>query len=325
MKIARTATVSRILLGCLTLLGMKQALADEYPNRPVTIIVPFAAGGPVDTVARSIAPVLAAQLGQPFVVENVSGGASMIGMTRVARAAPDGYTLLLHNVNIALVPNAALQPDRDYAAIGLINSNPMVLVGRKSIPARSIEELAAWMKVNQVKIAHPGSGTQSHLAGVLLTRTVGAGADYIPYRGGGPALQDVIAGHVDLFFGTPQAAAGALKAGTVHVFGSTSNESSHEIPSVPPLATVLGPQLSMLYWHALFAPAKTPPAILERLNGALQVALNDAKLVGIWSAAGVRVYPNEQRTSQAAQDLLRSEVKRWGDVVRENKIETNVQ
>lgn len=323
MTIARAARISCILLACMAMLAAKQASADDYPNRPVTVIVPFAAGGPVDTVARSITPILAAQLGQPFVVENVSGGASIIGMTRVARAAPDGYTLLLHNVNIALLPNAAIQPDRDYAAIGLINNNPMILVGRKSIPAQSIEELAKWMRSNQVKIAHPGAGTQSHIASVLLARITEASADYIPYRGGGPALQDVIAGHVDLFFGTPQAAAGAIKAGTVNGFGSTSSEPLHEISAVPPLATVLGPQLNMLYWHALFAPGETPPAIIERLNAALQIALNDPKLVAMWNAAGVRVYPNDQRTSQAAQYLLRSEVQRWGDIVRENKIETS--
>jgi tripartite-type tricarboxylate transporter receptor subunit TctC len=323
MTIGRTERISCVFLTCLAILAVTPASADDYPTRTVTIIVPFAAGGPVDTVARSIAPILATQLGQPFVVENVSGGASMIGMTRAARAAPDGYTLLLHNVNIALFPNAPVQPDRDYSAIGLINNNPMVLVGRRSLPAKTIEQLAAWMKANPAKIAHPGAGSQSHLAGALLAQAIGATADYIPYRGGGPALQDVVAGHVDLFFATAQAATGAIKAGTVSGFGSTSNDRLHEIPTIPPLATMFGAQLNMLYWHGLFAPAKTPPAIIDRLNNALQVALNDPKLVANWTASSVQVYPSDQRSPQAAQRLLRSEIKRWGEVVRETGIETS--
>lgn len=299
--------------------------AQTYPDRVITMIVPFAAGGPTDATARLIAAGMSDKLGQNIIVENVSGGGSTIGTGRVARAAPDGYTLLLHNLaisaNVSLYPKLNFHPEKDLTPIGFVNHNALVLVGRKSLPPNSMSELATWMKSNRGRFAHPGTGSTGHLASALFAQAVGAPIDYIPYRGGAPALQDVIGGHVDFFFGTTQAVLEPIKAGTVKAYGVTSKEPLPELPDVPSFAKQFGPKLDILFWHALFAPAGTPQPIVDKLNTALQDVLNDPKLVKAWTDTGIGIYPKEQRTAAAAKTMLHDEIERWGEVIRANNIE----
>jgi tripartite-type tricarboxylate transporter receptor subunit TctC len=303
--------------------------AQTYPTRTVTIIVPYPAGGPTDQLARQIAPALSEKLGQTFIVEDVSGGATTIATARVARAAPDGHTLLLHNLqisaNVSLYPNLPFDTEKDFTPVIFINNNPLVLVGRKTLAANTLQELIAWMKGNVAKMAHPGTGSTGHLATTLFAQEAKVKVDHIPYRGAAPGLQDVIGGHVDLFFATPQSVVGQVAAGQVKAYGITARERSRQFPGAASLSEELGPKLEILYWHALFAPAGTPPAIVEKLNATLQEIMTDPALLKSWADTGVAPYPKESRTPAAARTLLKSEIERWGQVVRDNHIQAQMQ
>ncbi len=299
--------------------------AQDYPSRVVTIIVPYPAGGPTDQLARQLAPRFTEKLGQNFIVENVSGGATTIATGRVARAAPDGHTLLLHNLqisaNVALHPNLPFDTEKDLTAIAFINHNPLVLVGRRSLPANTFAELIAWMRTNRAKMAHPGTGSTGHLSTALFAQEAKLGVDHIPYRGAAPALQDVIGDHVDLFFATPQSVVEGVKAGQMKAFGITSQETSPQFPTAASMAQALGANLAISYWHALLAPAATPKPIIDKISATLQAIMDDPALVKSWADTGVAPYAKDQRTPQAAQALLRSEIARWGEVVRTNHIQ----
>jgi tripartite-type tricarboxylate transporter receptor subunit TctC len=299
--------------------------AQTYPTRVVTIIVPYPAGGPTDQVARQIAPALAEKLGQNVIVENVSGGATTIATARVARAAPDGHTLLIHNLqisaNVSLYPNLPFDTEKDLTPIIFVNNNPLVLVGGKSVAAKSLKELIAWMKTHVAKMSHPGTGSTGHLSTTLFAQEAKVKVDHIPYRGAAPALQDVIGGHVDLFFAAPQTVVEQVAAGQVTAYGITAKQLSKQIPSAASLVDELGPKLEVLYWHALFAPAGTPDAIVEKLNAAMQQIMDDPAILKSWADTGVAPYPKESRTPAAARALLKSEIERWGQVVRDNNIQ----
>jgi tripartite-type tricarboxylate transporter receptor subunit TctC len=299
--------------------------AQTYPNRVVTIIVPYPAGGPTDQLARQLAPALGDKLGQNVIVENQSGGGTTIATARVARAAPDGHILLLHNLqisaNVSLYPNLPFDTEKDLAPVIFINNNPLVLVGRKTLEANSLKELIAWMKTSVPKMSHPGTGSTGHLATTLFAQEARIKADHIPYRGAAPALQDVIGGHVDLFFATPQSVVAQVAAGQMKAYGITAKQTSPQIPSAASLAAELGPKLEVLYWHALFAPAGTPDAIVEKLNTTIQEIMTDPAILKSWADTGVAPYPKESRTPAAARALLKSEIERWGQVVRDNNIQ----
>jgi len=303
--------------------------AQPYPQRTVTVIVPYPAGGPTDQLARVLAPVLSGKLGQNFIVENVSGGATTIATGRVARAAPDGHTLLLHNLqisaNVSLYKNLPFDTEKDLAPIVFINNNPLVLVGRKTLEPSTLKELIAYMKTKVVKFAHPGAGATGHLATSLVAQEAKVTVDHIPYRGAAPALQDIVGGHVDLFFATPQSVVEQVAAGQMKAYGITAKERSPQFPTAASFVQELGPKLEILYWHALFAPAGTPGPIVERLNSVLQEIIADPAIVKSWADTGVLPYPREQRSPAAARALLRSEIVRWGQVVRDNNIEAPMQ
>jgi len=299
--------------------------AQDYPSRNVTIIVPYPAGGPTDQVARVLAQSLSDRLKGNFIVENVSGGGTTIATNRVAHATPDGYTLLIHNLQIsanpALYKNLTFDTEKDLAPIIFINNNPLVLVGRKTLEPNTLPELLALMKKQPLKAATPGVGATGHLATSLLAQEAKVSIDLIPYRGAAPALQDIAGGHVDIFFATPQSVMQQVKAGQMKAYGITAKEQSPEIPSAESFVKQFGPKLEILYWHAIFAPAGTPDAVVNKLNTALQAIVSDPAIVKAWADTGVTPYPKEQRTPAAARAMLKSEIARWGQVVRDNNIQ----
>lgn len=303
--------------------------AAQYPSRVVTLIVPYPAGGPTDQLARALAPALTEKLGQNVVVENVSGGATTIATARVARAAPDGHTLLLHNLqisaNVALYNNLTFDTEKDLAPVIFINNNPLVLAGRKSLEPDTLKELIAYAKLRPLKMAHPGVGATGHLATSLFAQEAKITVDHIPYRGAAPALQDIAGGHVDLFFATPQSVMNQVASGQMKAYGITAKEKSPQFPTAASFMAELGPKLEILYWHALFAPAGTPEAVIEKLNAAVQEIMGDPALIKSWADTGVAPYPKEQRSPAAARDLLKSEIARWGQVVRDNNIQAQMQ
>lgn len=300
------------------------ALAQQYPSRTVTIIVPYPAGGPTDQLARVLAPILSDKLGQSFIVENVSGAATTIATGRVARATPDGHTLLLHNLqisaNVGLYPHLPFDTEKDLVPVIFINNNPLVLVGRKTLEPNTLKELIAYMKSHTVKIAHPGAGATGHLATSLVAQEAKVKVDLIPYRGAAPALQDIAGGHVDLFFATPQSVVQQAASGQVKAYGITAKEPSPQFPTAASFVQELGPKLEILYWHALFAPGGTPDAIVQKLNATLQHIMEDPAILKSWADSGVAPYPKDQRSPEAARALLKSEIARWSQVVRDNNI-----
>jgi tripartite-type tricarboxylate transporter receptor subunit TctC len=298
--------------------------AQQYPNRTVTIIVPYPAGGPADETARVVAQFLSDSLKQSFIVENISGGNTIVGMEKVARAAPDGYTLLLHNLqisaNVTLYKTLPFDTVRDFAPVMLINRNPLVLAGRTTLEPNTLADLAALMKKQPLKAAIPGYGATGHLATSLFAQQADVKVDLIPYRGATPAMTDILGGHVDLFFGTPQSLVQQVTSGKAKGYGVTSKEKLPDLPNMESFVTVFGPKLDIVYWQAIFAPAGTPDAIIKTLNTALQEAVSDPAIVKAWAAQDVTPFPTEQRTPAAAGAFLRSEIARWGEVIRDNDI-----
>jgi tripartite-type tricarboxylate transporter receptor subunit TctC len=303
--------------------------AQDYPNRVVTIIVPYPAGGPTDQLARVLAPKFSERLGQNFIVENVSGGGTTIATGRIARATPDGHTLLLHNLqisaNVALYPKLNFDTEKDLTPIAFINRNPLVLVGRKSLAPSTLGELVALMKTTPLKMAHPGTGSTGHLATSLFAQEAKVDVVHVPYRGAAPALQDIAGDHVDLFFATPQSVVQQVSAGQMKAYGITARERSPLFPNVASFVQELGPKLEIYYWHALFAPAGTSQAAIDKLAGVLAQVMNDPAILKAWDDTGVAPYGEDERSPQAAQRLLRSEIARWGQVVRENNIQPPAQ
>ena len=307
------------------LLMSSVAMAQDYPSKPVTVIVPFSAGGPTDQVARQLAARFAEKLGQPFVVENVTGGNTIIATGRLARAPADGYTLLVHNLQISANPGlygAKLPYDteRDIAPVGFINHCPLVLVGRSALPPKNLAELTQYMRMRSINIAHAGAGTTGYITTAIFLQQAKLDALLVPYRGAAPALQDMVGNHVDLFFTTPQAVLPLIKAGQLRAYGITAKEAYEQFPGAASFVDQYGPKLEIQYWHALFAPAATPRPAMEKLNGALQALLDDPAIVRSWTATGVLPYAKEQRSPDAAQAYFRSEIARWGEVIRDNGI-----
>jgi tripartite-type tricarboxylate transporter receptor subunit TctC len=298
--------------------------AQQYPSRNVTIIVPYPAGGPTDDTARMIAQSLSTQLKQSFVVEDVGGGGAIIGSEKVARAAPDGYTLLVHNLqiaaNVSLYENLPFDTVKAFAPVMLINRNPLVLVGRKTLEPSTLRDLVVLMKRQTLKAAIPGYGTTGHLATSLFAQEAGVSLDQIPYRGAAPAVTDLLGGQIDLFFATPQSVVQQVATGALKAYGVTSREKLPEFPTADSFPITFGPKLDVVYWQAMFAPAGTPDPVIATLNKALQNAVSDPALVKIWTAEDVSVFPPDQRSPAAASALLHSEIARWGKVIRDNNI-----
>ena len=302
------------------------AFAQSYPNRHITLIMAFPPGGGSDAAARLVSEHMAATLGQPIVMEPITGAAGMIGAARAARSAPDGYTLLVHQVALAsgvtLFPNRGFDPEKDLTPIGLITSSPVIVVGRKTLPVDTLAQLLAWMKANSpVKFAHAGPGSVAHLCAAQFVNAVGASVNMIPYRGGGPANADVIAGHVDLFCSALASAIPQVRAGAMKGFGVSAPEPVAALPSVPSLLQLGHKELEMQHWHGLFAPAGTPRPIIEKLNAALRKAIADPRIRKAFSDVSANAIPDDQQSPEALGALLHSEIKRWGDVIRGAKIE----
>ena len=318
----KTGFMAAAALGLASMLA--SAAAQDYPSRNVTIIVPYPAGGPTDETARMVAQSLSSQLKQSFIVEDVGGGGSIIGSEKVARAAPDGYTLLVCNLqiaaNVSLYENLPFDTVKTFTPVMLINRNPLVLVGRKTLAPNTLGDLVIQMKQRTFKAAIAGYGTTGHLTTSLFAQEAGVSLDQIPYRGAAPAVTDLLGGQVDLFFATPQSVVQHVAAGALKAYGVTSRDKLAEFPTADSFPLTFGPKLDVVYWQAMFVRAGTPAQVIATLNKALQNAVSDPALVKIWAAEDVSVFPSDQRSTGAASALLNSEIARWGQVIRDNKI-----
>ncbi|HXX07531.1 MAG TPA: tripartite tricarboxylate transporter substrate binding protein [Pseudolabrys sp.] len=299
--------------------------AQQYPTRIVTIIVPYPAGGPTDETTRIVANFLSKRLGQNFIVENVTGGSTIIAMNRLVNAAPDGYTLLMHNLqiaaNVTLIKNPPFDTEKAVTAVMLVNKNPLLLVGRPGLPANNLKELIALMKTQRLREGLPGFGTTGHLTSALFAQEAKVQIDFIPYRGAAPAMNDLLGDHVDLFVGTPQSVVPHIAAGKLKAYGITAKERSPQLPNVESMVEALGPKFDIVYWQGLFAPAGTPETVINTLNAALQEAVSDPAIVETWTKEGFSAFPKEQRSVAAANAMMKSEITRWGQVIRDNNIQ----
>jgi tripartite-type tricarboxylate transporter receptor subunit TctC len=305
-------------------IGATSTSAQDYPSRPVTMVVPYPAGGPTDETARIVANSMAEQLKGSFIVEDISGGNTIVASEKVAHATPDGYMLLMHNLqisaNVSLYKTLPFDTVKDFAPVMLVNRNPLVLVGRNSLEANNLTELIALMKKQRLKAAIPGYGATGHLATTLFAQEAKVELDQIPYRGAAPAVTDLLGGHVDLFLATPQSVVQLVSDKKLKAFGITSKEKLSGFPNVDSFVDVLGPKLDVLYWQALFAPAKTPDAVIKTLNNAAQNAVAEPTIVKNWAALDVTAFPPDQRSLAAAEVFFKSEIARWGAVIRDNNI-----
>jgi tripartite-type tricarboxylate transporter receptor subunit TctC len=300
------------------------ALAQAYPSRTVSIIVPYPAGGPADESARTLAQSLSGKLKQSFIVENVPGGNTIVGMEKVARSTADGSTLLFANLqisaNVTLYNTLPFDTVKDFVPVMLVNRNPLILAGRTTLAPKTLPDLVALMKTQRLKAAIPGYGATGHLATALFAQEAGTKLDLIPYRGAAPAVTDLLGGHVDLFFGTPQSFVQQVATGALRDYAITAKDKLPEFPNAESLSKMLGPKLDVVYWQAIFAPAGTPEGVIKTLNDALQQAISDPAIVKNWAAQDVSAFPPEQRSPAAAAAFLKSEIARWGQVIRDNDI-----
>ena len=273
--------VTAFLTLALALTASAGAGAQTYPVRPITIVVPFAAGGPTDALVRILSERMRVSLGQPLVVEYVTGAAGTLGVTRVERAAPDGYTVLIGHLGTNVVVPAlySLPFDvlKDLAPVALLPSNPFLLDARTTIPAKDLKELVAWIKANQNKVSAgtPGANSLPHVAGIDFQNLTGTRFPFVPYRGAGPAMLDLIAGQIDLVFDQVQSSLPYIRAGRIKAFAVTAAERVPALPEVPTVDEAGLPGLHISLWYGLWVPAGTPPEIIAKLNTAVMDAQAD--------------------------------------------------
>ncbi|MBT8572567.1 tripartite tricarboxylate transporter substrate binding protein BugD [Polynucleobacter paneuropaeus] len=296
--------------------------ADAYPNKPITLVVPFSAGGPTDAVARLIAVPMGKDLGQTVIVENTVGAGGTIATTRLARAAPDGYILYLHHMGMATAPalykKLPFDPMKDFEYIGQVVDVPMVLLGRKNFPANNFKELEAYIKVNKEKvtIANAGPGSVSQLCGLLLMSREGVELTTVPYKGTGPALTDLLGGQVDLLCDQTTQTVPYIKDNLVKAYGVTTLKRLPGLSNIPTLDEQGLKGFEVKAWHGLYAPKGTPPEVLAKINKALRVALNNPEVKARLGESNIEVVPMSKVTSESLKNQLDSEINKWGPVIR---------
>jgi tripartite-type tricarboxylate transporter receptor subunit TctC len=308
--------------GIVGLASTDTATAQGYPAHPITLIVPFAAGGPTDTLARILAQRMTVRLGQSIVIENVSGASGSIGVGRVARSAPDGYTLSIGNVTTHVF-NGAIYPLpydllKDFEPIAMVASNPQLLLGRRGISANTLQELIAWTKVQPgaILIGTTGNGSSPHVSGFYLEKTLGIPATMVPYRGAAPALQALMAGQIDLLFDQESDALPQVRAKTVKAYAVTAKNPSAAAPDIPTVDAAGLPGFYMTVWHGLWAPKGTPAATIAKLNAAVVDALADSGVRARLTESGQEIPAADQQSPQALGAFQKAEIEKWWPLIK---------
>jgi tripartite-type tricarboxylate transporter receptor subunit TctC len=302
------------------------AVAQPFPNRPVTLVAPFPAGGPLDTIARIISEPMRIALGQPVVIENVAGAGGNIGTGRVARAAPDGYTIGMgqwstHVVN-PITYSLQYNVLSDFEPIALLTITPQLIIARKDFPAKDVKELVAWLKANPGKAtaATVGAAGGAQVATIYFQQAVGTNFQFVPYKGGHAAVQDMMTGRVDLMLDQAANALGPVKAGTIKAYAVMAKDRWASLPDVPALDESGLPGLHVSYWHALWAPKGTPKDVIAKLNAAVKAALADPTVKQRLTGQGHDVWPAAQQTPEALAAYHKAETDKWWPIVRASKL-----
>jgi len=303
------------------------ALAQDYPSRPITMIVPFSAGGPGDVIARIVSTAMSATLKQSFVIENVVGAGGTLGTNRVAKAPPDGYTLLLMHVGQATAPalyaKLPFDPVGDFAMIGLVTDVPMILVARPNFPAKDLQELIARIRSDGDKLTfgNVGLGSASQLCGLMFMSTTDTKLTPVYYKGGGPALNDVIAGHIDVYCDPATGPTPHIQSGTIKGYAITSKKRVPSLPGVPTSAEAGLPAFDVTTWYGLYAPRGTPKPVIDTLVASLQTALKDPALISRFGELSMAPVEEERATPQALETFLKAQVSKWGRIIKAAGIE----
>jgi tripartite-type tricarboxylate transporter receptor subunit TctC len=303
------------------LMSASAALAQGYPERQVTLVVPFSAGGPTDTVGRLIAERMSADLGQQVIVENVGGAGGTLGAGNVASAEPDGYTILLHHIGMAtsatLYRNLAYNPTEAFEYIGLVTEVPMTIVARKDLEPTDFASFIAYVKENAdtITMANAGIGAASHLCGMLFMQAVEAPIVTVPYKGTGPAMTELLGGQIDIMCDQTTNTAEQIKGGTIKAYAVTSPARLDIFPDLPTVAEAGQPGMEVSVWHGLYAPKGTPADVVERLSASLQTALADPGIAEKLAELGTAPSPAADATPAALKAKLESEIARWKPVI----------
>jgi tripartite-type tricarboxylate transporter receptor subunit TctC len=302
--------------------GIGDAAAQAYPSRPITMIVPLATGGSTDVIARIMAEGMRASLGQPVIVENVTGAGGTIGVGRAARAVPDGYTINLGQWGTNMA-NGAIYPLQydiigDFEPVALIANQPFLVDSRKTLPAKDLKELIAWLKANPDKATegNSGLGTPSHVAGVLLQNTLGIRWQMVPYRSAGLSMQDLVAGQIDILLDTPAVSLPQVNAGTIKAYAVTAKSRLAVAPDIPTVDEAGLPGFYFSFWHAIWVPKNTPKPVIAKLNAAVVDALADPTVRKRLTDIAQDIFPREQLTPEALGAFHRAEAEKWWPIIK---------
>jgi tripartite-type tricarboxylate transporter receptor subunit TctC len=314
--------IRRLAAGLLGLIAVGSAAAQGYPSKPVNLVVPFAAGGPTDVVARLLGAAMTKSLGQTVVIENKTGAGGTLAAQHVARSAPDGYTFLIHHNGMATAPalyrKLPYNPLTDFEYVSQVIDVPMTVLGRKDLPANDFAELRAWMKANgdKVNLAHAGLGAVSHLCGMLLRQAVGVDTTTVPYQGTGPALNALLGGQVDLLCDQTTSTTSHIKAGTVKLYGVTTTSRLKTLPDAPTLDEQGLKGFQVVVWHGIYAPKATSKEAIDKFGAALRAALKDPAVVSKLTELGAVIVPESKQTPAGLQTWLAAETARYSPVIK---------
>ena len=319
----RAPTFAAVAFSAAVTLGtFSPAAAQDYPVRPITMIVPLATGGSTDVIARIVAEGMRASLGQPVIVENVTGAGGTIGVGRAARSAPDGYTIILGQwgTNMANGAIYSLQYDiiGDFEPVSLIATQPFLVDSRKSLPAKDLKELVAWLKTNGDKVTegNSGIGTPSHVAGILLQNTLGLHWQMVPYRSAGLSMQDLVAGQIDILLDTPAVSLPQVTSGNIRAYAVTAKSRVAVAPDIPTVDEAGLPGFYFSFWHAVWVPKNTPKPIIAKLNAAIVTALADATVRKRLTDIAQDIFPPDQLTPEALGAFHRAEAAKWWPIIK---------
>lgn len=315
--------MKKLLIGG-ALAVVSAAVLAQYPSRPITIVVPFTAGGPTDKVARDLAEAIRKPLGATVIIENIGGAGGTLGAAKVAKASPDGYTLLLHHIGMATSPalyrSLPYKTMEDFEYLGLVNEVPMTLIGRSSLPANTYPELVKWLEANKgkVNLANAGLGAASHLCGLLFQSTVKIDMTTVPYKGTAPAMNDLLGGQVDIMCDQTTNTTGQIESGKVKAFAVTTTQrlKTPVLSKLPTLDESGLKGFNVTIWHGLYAPKGTPAAVLEKVNSSLRVALKDADFVKHQEALGAVIVTDNRVGGAEHKKFVEAEINKWGPVIK---------
>lgn len=311
-----------IIPGFVMLILASHVSAQEYPNKVITMVVPFAAGGPTDTVARLIGVPMTKTLKQQVIVENVGGAGGTIAGNRVARAAPDGYTILIHHIGMSIAPalyrKLPYKPIDDFEPIGLVNEVPMTLISKRDFPPKDLKELITYVKKNKDKVtyANAGLGAASHLCGMLFMTAIETDLTTVPYKGTAPAMNDLLGGQVDFMCDQTTNTTSQIKADKVKVYGVTTKTRVKSLPNVPTMHEAGLPNFEVSIWHALYAPKGTPKPVIEVLVKALQASMKDATVAKRFADLGTEPITLNRATPEALRAHLKTETDKWSPIIK---------